>query len=84
MFASEEAREAPQHASPAEFLRRVGDDGRRDGHALEDVVELRAGGDGAVGGGYGFYEAVRPGRVGGEVKELVALLGMREKTAMDM
>jgi hypothetical protein len=50
MLAREEAWDAPEHASPAELLRRVGHDGRRDGHALEDITELSAGGDSGVGG----------------------------------
>lgn len=63
MLASEEAGDAPEHASPAELLRRVGHDGRRDGHALEDITELGARGGGEVSGRYGFYEAVGPGGV---------------------
>ena len=70
MFSGKEAWHAPQHASPAELTGRVFEDGRRDGHALEDVLELRAGSDGRVGGRYGLDEAGGPGGVGGEVEEL--------------
>lgn len=70
MLAGEEAREAPQPAQPAELLGRVLADGRRDGHALQDVGELRAGRERAVGGRDGLDEAVGPGGVGGEVEEL--------------
>jgi hypothetical protein len=71
MISGKEARDAPKHASPAELAGRVLEDGGRDGHALEDVVELRAGGGGRVGGGYGLDEAGGPGGVGGEAEELV-------------
>jgi hypothetical protein len=65
-------------------LRRVDEDGRCDGHALEDVLELGARGDGGVSGSYGLDEAVGPGGVGGEVEELVMLLVMRKKMVRDM
>jgi len=46
---------------------------------LQDILELRAGGDGGVGGRYGLDKTVGPGGVCGEVEELAVLLGMRKR-----